>query len=358
MYQSAAHNLIPQLAECFSVPLIREPIRGTAKVQTISYDQINEEDEVEDLYRLLKRVVLEYPQVQGVSCGAIASTYQRLRVEQICHRLGLQSLAYLWFRSRQELLDEIISSMVDAMFVKVAGAGLDPFKHLGKSISTSRIELQRLHKKFGLDLCGEGGEYETFTLNLPSFQKRINILSTKIILDSEDPSVGNLCILDSSVIPKQLNSVENIPKIDTYSDIFTLFATKIMMIIEKMKLAKSFLQNPLQYSINKNIIYDKCKSIIDILGPETRVDGYYQTPTIQPDPSSSVQNLVGSSPYDSSTFGNFTLLSFSFTTSSFHIRLYSTCNYGYEKYNGKTEDTRRKYWFKFELCCVCTFIPT
>jgi diphthamide synthase (EF-2-diphthine--ammonia ligase) len=34
--------------------------------------------------------------LQGVASGAIASDYQRLRVEAMCSRLGLTSLAYLW----------------------------------------------------------------------------------------------------------------------------------------------------------------------------------------------------------------------------------------------------------------------
>ena len=34
--------------------------------------------------------------LQGVASGAIASDYQRLRVEAVCGRLGLTSLSYLW----------------------------------------------------------------------------------------------------------------------------------------------------------------------------------------------------------------------------------------------------------------------
>ena len=29
------------------------------------------------------------------------------------------------------------------------------------------------NKKYGLNICGEGGEYETFTLDCPLFKKRI-----------------------------------------------------------------------------------------------------------------------------------------------------------------------------------------
>ena len=56
-------------------------------------------DEVEDLFELLSMVKEQYPDVQAVASGAILSNYQRLRVENVCQRLGLISLAYLWNRN-------------------------------------------------------------------------------------------------------------------------------------------------------------------------------------------------------------------------------------------------------------------
>lgn len=37
-----------------------------------------------------------HPEVEGLASGAVLSTYQRTRVESVCARLGLTSLAYLW----------------------------------------------------------------------------------------------------------------------------------------------------------------------------------------------------------------------------------------------------------------------
>lgn len=45
-----------------------------------------------------------FPGVQAVASGAIASDYQRLRVEHVCSRLGLVSLAYLWHQPQALLL--------------------------------------------------------------------------------------------------------------------------------------------------------------------------------------------------------------------------------------------------------------
>lgn len=45
-----------------------------------------------------------FPGLQAVSSGAIASDYQRIRVENVCSRLGLVSLAYLWHQPQGPLL--------------------------------------------------------------------------------------------------------------------------------------------------------------------------------------------------------------------------------------------------------------
>ena len=73
-----------------------------------------EADEVEDLFKLLKNVKKRYPDVQGVASGIDHSNYKRLRIENCCQRLGLVSLAYLWKRDQQQLLQEMIDSRVDA----------------------------------------------------------------------------------------------------------------------------------------------------------------------------------------------------------------------------------------------------
>ena len=43
-------------------------------------------------------------QISAVTSGAIASDYQRLRVEHVCGRLGLVSLAPMWHQPQRQLL--------------------------------------------------------------------------------------------------------------------------------------------------------------------------------------------------------------------------------------------------------------
>jgi diphthine-ammonia ligase len=67
----------------------------------------------------------------------------------------------------------MIDSNLDAILIKVACLGLTCKTHLGKSIKDVQSHLLSLKSKFGVNVCGEGGEYETFTLDCPLFKKKI-----------------------------------------------------------------------------------------------------------------------------------------------------------------------------------------
>ena len=94
--------------------------------------------------------------VDAVCSGAIASTYQRTRVESVCARLGLVSLAYLWKRDQVELLHEMPHRGLDAMLIKISGIGLTVENHLGKTLQSISADLLKFHRSFGINPCGEG----------------------------------------------------------------------------------------------------------------------------------------------------------------------------------------------------------
>ncbi|ORZ00860.1 hypothetical protein BCR43DRAFT_485927 [Syncephalastrum racemosum] len=184
MYQTVGHDAIHFYAECMDLPLYRREIHGTPIHQEYNY-VATDKDETEDLYMLLQDILKDHPDVQGVSVGAILSNYQRVRVEHVCDRLGLKSLAYLWERDQKELLKEMADSGVQAVLVKVAAMGLKA-SHLGKSIGDMYPYLCELNEKYESHICGEGGEYETFTLDCPLFKKRIVVEETQTVVHSDD----------------------------------------------------------------------------------------------------------------------------------------------------------------------------
>ncbi|OAY80240.1 Diphthine--ammonia ligase [Ananas comosus] len=179
MYQTVGHQIIVSYAECMGLPLFRRRIRGTSRDQRLNY-AITPGDEVEDLFILLNEVKQQIPSITAVSSGAIASDYQRLRVESVCSRLGLVSLAYLWKQDQTFLLTEMIRRGILAITVKVAAIGLSPAKHLGRELADLEVPLLELKERYGINVCGEGGEYETLTLDCPLFS------NARIVLDKYD----------------------------------------------------------------------------------------------------------------------------------------------------------------------------
>ncbi|XP_037086605.1 diphthine--ammonia ligase-like [Pollicipes pollicipes] len=184
MYQTVGHSSIHLYAEAMDLPLYRASIKGAAHASDKEYSP-TEGDEVEDLHRLLSKIKDDV-NFEAVSVGAILSDYQRVRVENVCSRLGLTSLAYLWRRDQAELLQEMISCQVHAVLVKVAALGLLPDKHLGQSLQEIRPHMELMAERYGLNVCGEGGEYETFTLDCPLFKKRIIVDDQKTVVHSDD----------------------------------------------------------------------------------------------------------------------------------------------------------------------------
>eukprot|EP00967_Tisochrysis_lutea_P143435 scaffold266423_cov33-Tisochrysis_lutea.AAC.1 len=185
MYQSVGSDLVPLLALALGLPLFTAPITGSAKAVGLEYTQA-EGDEVEDLYRLLSRARDQLP-FDAVCSGAILSNYQRSRVEHVCARLGLDSLAFLWQREQSVLLAEMVAAGVEAVLVKVASLGLGA-SQLHRSIAELQPLFAKLHARFGFHPCGEGGEYETFTLDCPLFKKRLELIGAHPLVHSEDLS--------------------------------------------------------------------------------------------------------------------------------------------------------------------------
>ena len=196
MYQSVGNEILDLYAEAMELPFYRADITGKVLNTDLEYKPNEEKDEVEDLYRILKHVKEELEakngfKIEGVSSGAILSTYQKNRVENICERLNMTSLAYLWSRNQSELLNEMIDSGINAILIKVACFGLDPEKHLGKTLSEMKPHLKKLEGEFGANVCGEGGEYESLVLDCPLFKRK------KIVIDEYQ-----LCIHSNDAFAK------------------------------------------------------------------------------------------------------------------------------------------------------------
>ncbi|KAG8348148.1 putative Diphthamide synthase [Trypanosoma vivax] len=198
-FQTVGHEIVEAIASCMELPLRRAYVcAGQSKVTDLHYtNERDDEDEVECLYRLLRAIKEEFPGVEAVTSGAILSNYQRHRVEDVCSRLGLKSLAFLWQRPANEVLDIALALRVDAILVKTASIGLDPGRHLGLTLQEMRPVLEEAQHRYAVHGAGEGGEFETVVVNCPLF-KRYRLEASvveRVIVDDNDYAPSGHAVL-------------------------------------------------------------------------------------------------------------------------------------------------------------------
>jgi diphthine-ammonia ligase len=183
MYQTVGHNVVGCVSRALGVKLFEREISGAPIAKELGYER-TENDEVEDLFELLSEVKKE-TKCTAVCSGAIFSTYQKNRVEEVCSRLALISIAPLWEREQETLLQEMIDNQLQIRIIKVASIGLDK-SHVGKYASELLPHFKSINKKFGFNVCGEGGEFESLVTDCPLFAYRIQVDSSEKICHSYD----------------------------------------------------------------------------------------------------------------------------------------------------------------------------
>ncbi|MBS3782024.1 MAG: TIGR00289 family protein [Candidatus Thermoplasmatota archaeon] len=158
MFHKPNLHLIPDLAKSIGIELVKVKTSG------------EKEKEVEDLQFELKNL-----DVSGLITGAVASKYQMERIEKMSEELSLDVYAPLWNMSQHNLLEELLKNGFKTIIVSVSALGLDE-GWLGKQIDESCIkELEKLNDKYGINISGEGGEYETLVLEAPNYNHNFKV---------------------------------------------------------------------------------------------------------------------------------------------------------------------------------------
>jgi len=186
MYQCAGAEIIEAIGEAFEVPLLRRPMTGKPiAIHSNSY-QPTQGDEVEDLFQLLQDVKSRFPEIKAITTGAVYSNYQKERVENCCQRLELISLAPLWQMPQAQVLDLVEEKGITAIIVKTAFVGLDD-SHLGKTTKELRPVFKKLANELGFNECGEGGEFESISLDCPLMKhKRVELIDPFTVKHGRD----------------------------------------------------------------------------------------------------------------------------------------------------------------------------
>ena len=155
-------NVVPAIAEAMGKELILGRSTG------------EEDSDMEGL-----RQALDGLDIDGIVTGAVWSDYQWDRMNIVCGDLGLRFFAPMWRKDQDYLMEQMIDAGVEAVIVGCYAEGFDE-SWLGRPLNHETLaELRKLRDKYGISIMGEGGEYESLTLNSPSFRYPLKIAGSR-----------------------------------------------------------------------------------------------------------------------------------------------------------------------------------
>src|SRR5687768_11210367 len=95
MFHTPFLDVVEGVADCLGLPLMEAKVRD------------GPEAEVEDLEAAVKAACAKW-NAQGLVSGALASEYQRVRIEAVGHRLGIKTFAPLWHKDPRTYLHHLL----------------------------------------------------------------------------------------------------------------------------------------------------------------------------------------------------------------------------------------------------------
>jgi uncharacterized protein (TIGR00290 family) len=113
--------------------------------------------------------------IEGLVTGDIDMIEHRTWTENICGEFGIKALLPLWKLDREEILKGFIDDGFESVVVCLKADVMDD-KWLGRRINRKFLtDVKDYQRNHNFDICGENGEYHTFVVDGPCFQKRISI---------------------------------------------------------------------------------------------------------------------------------------------------------------------------------------
>lgn len=138
------------------------------------------ETELKDIKKSLQGI-----KIDGVVSGAIASNYQKERIEKICEDLHLKNITPLWHIDQEQYMQTLLDNNFKVMITSVSCDEMDK-SWLGRIIDKKCLDdLKILQKQNKMNISGEGGEYCTTVLDCPLFSKEIKIKKSKTVWEGD-----------------------------------------------------------------------------------------------------------------------------------------------------------------------------
>jgi diphthine-ammonia ligase len=143
------------------------------------------EKELIDLGNAIKKAIKKY-NIEGIVTGAIKSVYQASRIQTICNKLNIKCINPLWQIDEENYINDLIKNKFRIILTGVFAYPLNQ-SWLGREINPQFLEeIIKLNEKYKIHIAGEGGEYESFVLDCPLFNKSLCIKSFKDTKEGEN----------------------------------------------------------------------------------------------------------------------------------------------------------------------------
>ena len=156
-------SVVPLMAQAMGKRLVTAPSTGT------------EGGDMEGMKKALDGL-----DVDGIITGAVWSDYQWDRMNMVCNDLGLKVFSPLWRKDQDLVMDAFLQSGIKAIIVGCYAEGLGK-EWLGRELNAETVaELKRIRERTGISIMGEGGEYESMTIDSPMHSHPIEIVSSEV----------------------------------------------------------------------------------------------------------------------------------------------------------------------------------
>jgi ABC transporter with metal-binding/Fe-S-binding domain ATP-binding protein len=144
----------------------------------LTRDTLPEGDDLKALRSLVGEAKERF-RLAGIVTGAVKSKYQMTRFGEVFESSGLTSFNPLWGADEESYLRRLVKEGFKVIVTRVAALGLGP-DWLGVRLDADRVEeLIGLARRNRFNASLEGGEGETFVLDMPLFRKEIVVLETE-----------------------------------------------------------------------------------------------------------------------------------------------------------------------------------
>ncbi|MFW9991514.1 MAG: diphthine--ammonia ligase [Candidatus Odinarchaeota archaeon] len=183
VYHVQKTEILRAVSECLGIPLI---------LKVVSH-QDDEEKAIE--------AAIKESEAEAIITGGLLSDFQRYHFNKVASRCGIPCFSPLWRKTGELLMQELLNHRLVVIFTSVSAMGLTRDligRQLDEDILKSLIEMS---KQTGLNITGEGGEYETLVLDAPFYKKRISIEQASVVWN-ETAGQGEYVIESVKIVSK------------------------------------------------------------------------------------------------------------------------------------------------------------